>query len=227
MDTTGHILTEFDTALESLREKTIEIGRHSQKNIISSINGLLQRNVELCNNVIADDEEVDQLEIQIDNEGVNIMAKFRPFATDLRMVLSSMKITHNLERVSDHAVSIAKRARKILRSPEISEISLVEPVYKHATDMLQVALISYIDSDIDKASEVIEMGQNLHSIYKQTSKQFVKKLEDESDNHKLYLNLVFITRWLERVGDLSVNIAEDVVYMLSAQDIRHGGELEE
>ena len=227
MDTTGHILSDFETALKSLRESTIEIGVQTQNNMSSAVNGLLQRDVESCNRVIADDEEVDQLEIQIDNDVINIMAKYRPFASDLRMVVSSMKITHNLERISDHAVSIAKRARKILRSPEIPEISLIEPVYNHASNMLQTALVAYTDSDLEKAKEVLEMEKELYTTHKKTSKQLVKKLEDPSDNHKLYIHLVFINRWLERLGDLSVNIAEDVVYMLAAQDIRHGGELEE
>ena len=109
-----HILSEFDEALSSLRNNTLEIGILAKKNVENAFTGLIQRDQAICNQVIADDEEVDQLEMQIDNDSLQLMAKFQPFASDLRLVVASMKITHNLERISDHAVSIAKRARKII-----------------------------------------------------------------------------------------------------------------
>ncbi len=222
-----HILSEFDEALRSLRTNTLEIGILAKKNVENAFTGLTHRDQTICNQVIADDEEVDQLEIQIDNDSLQIMAKFQPFASDLRLVVASMKITHNLERISDHAVSIAKRARKIIKHPEIEDTALLEPAYKHALSMLNIAIESYSDNSTEKALEVLSMDENLNKFHKAATKAFTKKLEDPCDNYKTYLNLVFITRWTERIGDLSTNIAEDVIFMESAQDIRHGGELEE
>jgi len=86
---------------------------------------------------------------------------FQPFATDLRFVIASMKVTHNLERMSDHAVSIAKRARKILKGSEIDEISFIEPGFKQAMMMLKIALSSYVENDLDKALEVLKMETKL------------------------------------------------------------------
>lgn len=226
MDTQGHILTEFDDSLQQLKQNTIEIGALSRKNIENAFTGLTDRDLSLCNQVIADDEEVDQLEMQIDNDSLNVMSKFRPFASDLRMVIASMKITHNLERISDHAVNIAKRARKILKGPEIEEIAFIEPSYKQAHLMLETAIGSYADSCTKQAKQVIGMNEKLTELHKVATKTFTKRLEEPCDNHKTYLNLVFIIRWIERVGDLSTNIAEDVIFMESAQDIRHGGELQ-
>ena len=226
MDTQGHILTEFDDSLQQLKQNTIEIGALSRKNIENAFTGLTDRDLSLCNQVIADDEEVDQLEMQIDNDSLNVMSKFRPFASDLRMVIASMKITHNLERISDHAVNIAKRARKILKGPEIEEIAFIEPSYKQAHLMLETAIGSYTDSCTKQAKQVIGMNEKLTELHKVATKTFTKRLEEPCDNHKTYLNLVFIIRWIERVGDLSTNIAEDVIFMESAQDIRHGGELQ-
>ncbi len=226
MDTQGHILTEFDDSLQQLKQNTIEIGALSRKNIENAFTGLTDRDLSLCNQVIADDEEVDQLEMQIDNDSLNVMSKFRPFASDLRMVIASMKITHNLERISDHAVNIAKRARKILKGPEIEEIAFIEPSYKQAHLMLETAIGSYTDSCTKQAKQVIGMNEKLTELHKVATKTFTKRLEEPCDNHKTYLNLVFIIRWIERVGDLSTNIAEDVIFMESAQDIRHGGEME-
>ncbi|SHI88151.1 phosphate transport system protein [Rubritalea squalenifaciens DSM 18772] len=225
MQTGGHILSDFNSAMEDFRQKMITIGSLTQQNLENAIRGLLDRNIELCNQVIADDEEVDQLEIIIDEEGVLLMSKYRLFAGDLRMVISSMKITNNLERISDHAVSIAKRSRKILRNSELPENRLVEPIYQLANNMLTKALTAYNDGSKEIALEVIRADDELDALHKSTHRKLTKCLEGECSNYKDYLNLVFICRWLERVGDLSVNIAEDVVFMETATDIRHGGEL--
>ncbi|MFT5882113.1 MAG: phosphate transport system protein [Crocinitomicaceae bacterium] len=227
MQTGGHILSDFNTALKAFREKTINIGCLAQQNLENSIQGLFERNTELCNKVIAEDEDVDQLEISIDEDGVMLMSRYRPFASDLRVVVASMKITNVIERISDHAVSIAKRSRKLIRTPELTEVSLIEPLYKHANNMLTDALTAYSDGNQELAMKVIGADPELNKLHKKATKQLTKCLEGEGVAYKSYLHLVFISRWLERVGDLSVNIAEDVVYMETATDIRHGGELPE
>lgn len=226
MHTKGHILSDFDIALNQLKSDTITIATLAQKNVENAYSGLTHRDISLCNQVIADDEEVDQLEIQIDNNSLVIMSKYQPFASDLRLVVASMKITHNLERISDHAVNIAKRVRKIIKNQELDELSFIEPAYEQALLMLKSAIHSYSEGCIDKAHEVLSMDDDLNKFHKAATKAYTKKLEDPCDNHKTYLNLVFITRWIERIGDLATNIAEDVIFMGSAQDIRHGGALQ-
>ncbi len=227
MHTDGHILTDFNQALKSFKEKTVNVGCLAQQNLENALQGLFERNAELCNKVIAEDEDIDQLEISIDKDGVMLMSKYRPFASDLRVVVASMKITNVIERISDHAVSIAKRSRKLIHTPELPEISLIEPISQHANKMLTDALTAYSDGDQELALSVIATDIELDKLHKKTTKQLTKCLESETEVHKAYLHLVFISRWLERVGDLAVNIAEDVVYMETATDIRHGGELPE
>lgn len=224
MQTGGHILSELNEALKSFRDMTLNIATLAQQNLEQAMLGLFERKPELCNKVIADDEEVDQLEIRIDESAVQIMTKYHPFASDLRVVIASMKITNSLERISDHAVSIAKRSRKLLRHQEVAEIALLEPVFQLANQLLSDALASYADSDIDRAHSVIQRDSELDELHKRTTKILTKCLETPETNHKSYINLVFICRWLERVGDLSVNIAEDVVFMETATDIRHRGD---
>lgn len=227
MQTGGHILNDFNLALKSFKEKTVNIGCLAQQNLESSMQGLFDRNAQLCNKVIADDEDVDQLEMSIDEDGMMIMSKYRPFASDLRVVVASMKITNIIERISDYAVSIAKRSRKLIRTPELPEVSLIEPIFQQANSMLTKALTAYADGDQELALEVIAANSEMSTLHKKATKQLTKCLEGEADAHKAYLHLVFISRWLERVGHLAVNIAEDVVYMETATDIRHGGELPE
>lgn len=225
MQTGGHILSEFNTALKSFKSKTVNIGCLAQQNLEHAIQGLLDRNSELCNQVIAEDDDVDQLEMTIDEEGMILMSKYRPFASDLRAVVASMKITNVIERISDHAVSIAKRSRKLNKNQELPEVALIEPLFKQANGMLSDALSAYSNGDQELALKVVDADKTLNQLHKKATKQLTKCLEGESENHKAYLHLVFISRWLERVGDLTVNIAEDVIYMETATDIRHGGEL--
>ena len=227
MNTGGHILHDFNQALQSFKQKTVTIGRLAQHNLENSLQGLFERKLELCNKAIAEDDEVDQLEIEIDEAGVMLMSKYRPFASDLRIVIASMKITNVIERISDHAVSIAKRSRKLLRNSELPETILLEPIFKHANSMLTDALLAYNDGNQALALEVIQRDAALNELHKNATKRLTKCLEADEGKHKDYINLVFISRWLERVGDLSVNIAEDVIYMETATDIRHGGELPE
>ncbi len=213
-----HILTEFDQALSQLKTDTILIATLAQKNVENAFSGLTQRNVSQCNQVIADDDDVDKLEIQIDNNSIHLMSKYQPFASDLRLVIVSMKVTQTLERISDHAVSIAKRARKVIKSGENDEVSFLEPAYKQALLMLKSSIHSYSEGSTTKALEVIAMNDDLKKFHKAATKAYTNKLEGPTNHHKFYLHLVFIARWLERIGNLSTNIAEDVIFMESAKN---------
>jgi len=157
--------------------------------------------------------------------GMDLIIKFRPLATDLRMVIGSMKTSSHLERISDQAVSIAKRARKIIKHPEVIELSQIEGLYQVAAEMLSSSLIAYADNDTALALEVIKKEKTLKKTHKVTSRALSEKLELESAYYRDYLDLVFICRWLERVGNLATNIAEDVIFEETSADIRHGGEL--
>jgi len=225
METGGHILSSFDEALRTLKETTIAMGSGTQQNLSNAIQGLLQRNKQLCNQAIADDDDEDRLEIEIDRMGMNLITKFRPMASDLRLVITSMKTASNLERISDQGVSIAKRARKMLKNAEVPEIARVEGIYQVSADMLAKAVRSYSDGDTELALSVVACEKSLKKTHKTISRFFTKKLENENDHYRDYLDIIFICRWLERVGNLAVNIAEDVIFEETSTDIRHGGEL--
>ena len=225
MQSGEHILTTFDRALQELRETTLSMAIGAQKNLQNTINGLLQRDKQLCNQAIADDEDEDQLEILIDNLGMQIIVRFQPVATDLRMVIGAMKTSTNLERISDQAVSIAKRSRKILKNDEIPEIARIEGLYQVAAAMLANAVTAYADSDTTLALSIIDQQEELKKTHKKTSRFFSRKLETETAHYRDYLDLVLICRWLDRVGGLATNIAEDIIFEITSSDIRHGGDL--
>ena len=222
-----HILSTFNDAQRALKEATLTMGAGAQRNLEHAVRGLFQRNKEFCNQAIADDEDEDKLEIEIDRMGMNLIIKFRPVASDLRMVISSMKTASNLERISDQAVSIAKRARKMLKNPELAEVSRVEGLYQVTATMLADAMTAYSDSNAELALDVVEREKILKKTQKTISRFFAKKLEGETEQYRDYLDLVFICRWLERAGNLSINIAEDVIFEETSTDSRHGGNLPE
>jgi len=201
------------------------MGSGTQRNLNNAIRGLIEREKSLCNTAIADDDDEDRSEVEIDHLGMRILTKYRPLASDLRMVITSMKVASHLERISDQAVSIAKRARKVIKNPEIKEALKVEGLYKVSSEMLANALTAYADTNPELALSIIESEKALKKCHKSTSRVFSKTLEVETEQYRDYLDLVFICRWLERVGDLAINIAEEVVFEETSTDIRHGGEL--
>src|SRR6202011_499017 len=130
-----HILGTFDEALASLRNNVLMMAGLAERSLERAINRLLQRDDDLCANAIADDEEIDQLEKQIDKDGVDVLLRFQPVASDLRRVVSAMKLSSNLERMADQATNIARRARKLNHHPPLPEMELIVPMYTEAMSM--------------------------------------------------------------------------------------------
>src|SRR4030088_3642952 len=127
-----HILATFDEALASLRNNVLMMSSLTERSLERAMKGLFDRDDDLCANAIADDEEIDQLEKQIDKDGVEVLLRFQPVASDLRRVVSAMKLSPNIERVGDQATNIARRARKLNRHPALPETELIKPIYAHA-----------------------------------------------------------------------------------------------
>ncbi len=219
-----HILTNFDKALHITREDLTQMSSLAKRNLDLAIRGLLNRETPLCTQVIAEDEDIDQLDMKIDRETMQTLMLYQPVAADLRQLVSMAKVASNLERVADLAVGIAKRARKLNQQPEVQEARLVEPIYKQAAELLADSLRAFTDGDISKALAIKERDEELDKAHKELSKALATRMEENKANIRDYLNLIFIVRHLERVGDHAKNIAEEAVFVESAQDIRHGAD---
>src|SRR6187397_401610 len=127
-----HILGTFDELLASLRNNVLMMAGLTERSLERAMKGLVDRNDDLCATTIADDEEIDHLEKQMDKDGVDILLRFQPVASDLRRVVSAMKLSSNLERMADQAVNIARKARKLSRHPALPETDFIEPMFVHA-----------------------------------------------------------------------------------------------
>ena len=218
-----HILGTFDEALSSLRNNVLMMAGLAERSLERAMKGLTERNDDICANAIADDEEIDQLEMQIDKDGVDILLRFQPVASDLRRVVSAMKLSSNLERIADQATNIARRARKLNRHPALPELELILPMNAQAMSMFKDSVDAYVREDVELGRAIVPRDTKLDELNRVASRRLIERMAQDPDQLRGYLNLMFIGRHLERVGDHATNIAEDAVYAAAAEDIRHQG----
>ncbi len=209
-----HILGTFDEALASLRNNVLMMSGLTERSLERAMKGLFERNDNLCANAIADDEEIDK-------DGVDILLRFQPVASDLRRVVAAMKLSSNLERMADQATTIARRARKLNQHPPLPEVELTRPMYEHAMSMFRDSVDAFVREDVDLGRAVVQRDDALDELNRSVSHKFVERMAQDPEQLRGYLNLIFVGRALERVGDHATNIAEDAVYAAAAEDIRH------
>ena len=216
-----HILGTFDEALSSLRNNVLMMAGLAERTLDRAVKGLLQRDDNLCTTAIADDEEIDQLEKQIDKDGVDVLLQFQPVASDLRRVVAAMKLSPNIERIADQATNIARRARKLNRHPPLPEVEIIVTIQAHAMAMFKDSVDAFAREDVDLGREVVARDKDLDYMNKMANRRLTDRMAQDPKQLRGYLNLIFVSRCLERVGDHATNIAEDAVYAAAAEDIRH------
>jgi phosphate transport system protein len=216
-----HILGTFDEALSALRNNVLMMAGLTERSLERAMKGLFNRDDNLCANAIADDEEIDQLEKQIDKDGVDILLRFQPVASDLRRVVAAMKLSSNLERMADQATTIARRARKLNQHPPLPEIDQLRPMYDCAMSMFKDAVDAFVREDVELGRAVVPCDEKVDELNRTVSRKLIERMAQDPEQLRGYLNLIFVSRCLERVGDHATNIAEDAVYAAAAEDIRH------
>jgi phosphate transport system protein len=218
---TKHTLGTFEHALENLRSNVMMMASQTQRSLERALKGLLDRNDELCALAIADDEGIDELEKQIDKDGIDLLLRFQPVASDLRRVVSAMKFSSNLERIADQATNIARGARKLNRHPALPEVLLIERMREQAMGMFRDSVDAYVREDEQAARAIVPRDDLLDKMNLEIGRKLIEQMAKNPEQLRGYLNLMFIARHLERVGDHATNIAEDAVYAAAAEDIRH------
>jgi len=223
MTDSAHILGSFEQSLRDARNSVLRMASITEQNLEHAIRGLLTRNADLCNEAIVEEEEVNQLERRIDADSFEILMRYNPVAGDLREIIAGMKVANNLERISDEARSIARRARKLLKHPEIQDVHLIEQVYEKAASILRDGVRAYAEGNTDLAISLYARDLELDEIHRDVIRELSKRMDRESGQVKQILHLIFMVRSLERAGDHAVNIGEDAVFLINAEDIRHLG----
>ena len=220
-DRAKHISSSFEAALYGLKNDVLMMSSLTDRIFQIAVEALLKRDSVLCDQVVADDGEVDILEKQIDQDGVSLLIRFHPVASDMREVVSGMKVSANLERIADQSVSIARRAKRLNDRPTTRELALLEPPYRLAVAIFRDSVRAYADSDCELARTLKLKDRELDAVTRDLSEKLVQRATVDSELVPSYVDLIFVARALERIGDHATNIAEDSFWRDQAADIRH------
>lgn len=191
-----------------------------RKNLANAMRGLLERDTALCNEAIVADHEVNELEKAVDRLGMQILVKYQPAAHDLRLVMGSIRVANNLERIADQAVSIAKRAALINGLSEFAEVRLIQPLYALCDRNLEVSLQAFLNGDAEAAVAARLLDRELDAAEKDFDHELIAIMESRQGALEGYIHLLFTARFLERIGDHAKNICEDTVFIERAEDVR-------
>ena len=210
----------IDTELGGLKEKLLTMASHAEVAVNEAMRALIERDYDLALRVKANDQVLDQFEIEIDDLAIHLLAK-APLASDLRFVTVAMKISQNLERVGDEAAKIAKRARDLSQEPPVKLNLELPRMAALALSMLKSALDAFVHRQPAVARSIIPQDKEVNALNKQISNQIAEYMVANPDTIRRCLNWIVVTKSLERIADHAKNVAEEVVYLCEAQDIRH------
>ena len=210
----------FELGIDALRQRLLLMGSHAEMSVNRAIQALMDRNYDLALQVRSDDNAIDQFEIEIDEMAINLLTR-APLASNLRLVTVAMKISQNLERIGDEATKIAKRARDLSQEPPV-KINLELPrMAGMALSMVKDSLDSFVHRDSTAARAIIPRDKEVDALNKQIHQQLAQHMMQQPDTIARCLHWIVASKSLERIADHAKNIAEDVVYLCEAQDIRH------
>jgi phosphate transport system protein len=213
----------FQEELEGLQTRLLEMGGLAEERLRAAIDGLVSREVALIDRVVRGDEPINELHIEIDNRCFKLLALYQPMATDLRAIVAGVKINVDLERVGDLAVNIAEAARRYVTHPPVKKLIDIPQMADIAQAMLRDALDSFVRRDTRLAQQVLNEDDRLDGLKTQIFRELLTYMLQDPATVEPALDLILISRHLERVGDHATNIAEDVIFAVSGKDVRHGG----
>src|SRR5688572_21046604 len=211
----------FQEELEGLQARLLEMGGLAEERVRAAVSGLVARDTTLIDKVLRGDEPINELHIEIDNRCFTLLALHQPMATDLRAIVAAVKINTDLERVGDLAVNIAEAARRYAAHPPVKKLIDIPQMGGIAQGMLRDALDSFVRRDTTLAQQVLNQDDVLDGLKTQVFRELLTYMLHDPATVEPALDLILISRHLERIGDHATNIAEDVIFMVSALDVRH------
>jgi phosphate transport system protein len=221
MEPAGKIARHFEDELTQLQERLLVMGGLAEERVRMAITGVVRRDAETIERVITGDEPVNRLHLEIDERAFRLLALHQPMARDLRAIVAAIKINTDLERVGDLAVNIAEAANRYLRHPPVKPLIDIPRMSEIAQHMLRDALDAFVRRDMTLAHAVLDRDDELDSLKTQVFRELLTYMLQDPVTIEPALDLILVSRHLERVGDHATNIAEDVIFIVSARDIRH------
>ena len=215
-------MEHFDQELGGLKQKLLTMASRAERAVNEALRALTERDHDLALRVKEEDAAIDSLELEIDELAIQLLSK-APLATDLRFVTVAMKISQNLERVGDEATKIAKRARDLSQEAPVKLHLALPQLAAMALEMLKASLDAFVNRDSAAARSVIPRDKPVDNLNKQITGELIRHMMENRDTIPRCLNLITVSRSLERIADHAKNVAEEVVFLCEAQDIRHSG----
>ena len=214
----------LDDELDSLRDKVLLLGGQTELALERAMHALAERDSQVAQEVLENDDKVDRLEVEVDRQCIEIIALRQPAARDLRFVISVAKMAPVLERIADHACNIARAAIDLNNEPELTAVADLRKMSEHALTMLRAALDAFTSSDAIAAREVIKRDEKVNDLYNFIFHKLIEMMVTEPQTATRNARLIFVAKHLERIGDYVTDICELTVYMAEAAFIKHDKE---
>jgi phosphate transport system protein len=211
----------FEEELEQLKARILAMGGLAEDRVQKAVDGLVSRDLARLDSVVQGDEPINQLHVEIDGLAFRLLALHQPMASDLRVIVAALKINADLERVGDMAVNIAEAAHRYLMVPPVKPLLDLPRMADIAQDMLRDALDAFVRRDAELARSVLERDDLLDNYKTQIFRELLTYMLEDPTKIEGGLDLILISRHLERIGDHATNIAEDIIFVVSAKDVRH------
>ena len=213
-------MTHYTEELTKLKESLLAMASHAESAVTRAIRALVERDDAIAHKVEEDDNILDRFEIEIDDMAIHLLTK-APLATELRLITVAMKISQNLERVGDEAVTIARRALELNTEPQLKPYVDLPRMATMSLEMLREAITAFINRETDRARAVIPRDKDVDDLNRQLHRELSSYMVERPTTISRCLRLMVISKSIERIADHATNIAEEVVYLYEAKDIRH------
>lgn len=211
----------FHEEFDAFKARLLEMGGLAEERVRAVIHALVDRDAEVVDTILAGDEPLNQLQVEIDDRGFRLLALYQPVATDLRAIMAALKINTDLERVGDLAVNIAEASLRYFTHPPVKPLIDIPRMAGIAQGMLRDSLDAFVRRDDALARNVLERDDTLDDLKNQVFRELLTYMLQEPSTIEPALDLVLVSRHLERIGDHATNVAEEVIFMVSARDVRH------
>jgi phosphate transport system protein len=212
----------FEDELQALKNRLLAMGALVEDRVHRAVRSLIDRRMDEADEVIASDQEVNELHIEIDDRCLRLLATQTPLASDLRLITSAMKINSDLERIGDQAVNVAENVVKILPHPPLKPLIDIPRMAEIAEKMTRDSLDAFVRKDPGLARDVLKRDDEVDQLKDQVFRELLTYMMADPGTIQRALSLILISRNIERIADHATNIAEDVIFLVEAKDVRHG-----
>jgi len=217
------VVRHFQDDLDSLKQRILAMGGLAEERVREAVRGLMDRDEAALDAVLRGDQPINDLHIELDDRCFKLLALHQPMAADLRVIVAAVKINTDLERVGDLAVNIAEAGKRYLRHAPVKPLIDIPRMGELAQSMLRDALDAFVRRDIALAEAVLAQDDIVDALKTQIFRELLTYMLQTPATIEPALDLILISRHLERIGDHATNVAEDVIFILSAKDVRHPG----